>query len=154
VIEKNLTTVLILEDNVGWDAEMRKQLHVSGCASWQLPDLTSKAELAPLAASLAKPYGTNWDVLWLGHCSPHQNHSSPDRSSCSSCRSNCTLAYGVTQRGARKIMYEHGIRNFDKGYEEALSEWCDGMTKNMGERPICLLSRPGIFGRREQERRA
>jgi hypothetical protein len=58
----------------------------------------------------------------------------------------CTLAYAVTQHGARKIMYEHGIRNFDRGYDFALSEWCDGVTKNMGKRPLCLTSSPPIFG--------
>lgn len=57
----------------------------------------------------------------------------------------CTLAYAVTQRGARKIMYEHGIRNFDRGYDFALGEWCDGVTKNMGERPMCLTSSPPLF---------
>lgn len=58
----------------------------------------------------------------------------------------CTLAYAVTQQGARKIMYEHGIRNFDRGYDFALSEWCDGATRNMGNRPLCLTSSPPIFG--------
>jgi hypothetical protein len=57
------------------------------------------------------------------------------------------MAYAVTQRGARKIMYEHGIRNFDRDYGIAISEWCDGLTKHMGERPICLTSSPSVFGR-------
>jgi hypothetical protein len=43
-------------------------------------------------------------------------------------------------------MYEHGIRNFDKDYGSALSEWCDGLTKHMGDRPMCLTSSPSIFG--------
>jgi hypothetical protein len=66
----------------------------------------------------------DWDVLWLGKYN-----------------SSSSLAYAVTQRGARKIMYEHGIRNFDKGFGEALGEWCAGLTKNMGERPVCLGDR-------------
>jgi hypothetical protein len=64
----------------------------------------------------------------------------------------CTLAYAVTQKGARKILYEHGIRNFDRGYDFALSEWCDGMTKHMGDRPLCLTSNPPIFGHFQGER--
>ena len=57
----------------------------------------------------------------------------------------CTLAYAVTQQGARKILYEHGIRNLDKSYDFALSEWCDGETKHMGMRPMCLTSSPAVF---------
>lgn len=59
----------------------------------------------------------------------------------------CTVAYAVTQRGARKIMYEHGMRNLDKGYDFALSEWCDGKTKNsltQSLRPMCLTTSPPI----------
>jgi hypothetical protein len=58
----------------------------------------------------------------------------------------CIHAYAVSQRGARKIMYEHGMRHFDKDYGSALSEWCDGMTKHMGDRPVCLTSSPSILG--------
>lgn len=61
-------------------------------------------------------------------------------------RTLCTLAYAVTQAGAQKILYEHGIRNLDKGYDFALSEWCDGRTPNMGARPMCLTSSPSVFG--------
>jgi hypothetical protein len=57
----------------------------------------------------------------------------------------CTLAYAVTQRGARRILYEHGIRNFNKGYDFALGEWCDGTTQHMGDKPVCLTSSPTVF---------
>jgi hypothetical protein len=60
-------------------------------------------------------------------------------------RTLCTLAYAVTQTGARKILYEHGIRNFEKGYDFALSKWCDGKKKGMGMRPMCLTSSPTIL---------
>ncbi|KAH5551259.1 hypothetical protein HBI25_184770 [Parastagonospora nodorum] len=48
------------------------------------------------------------------------------------------FAYAVTQSGARKIMYEHGIRNFDREFRAALGEWCRGETRNMGEKPRCV----------------
>jgi hypothetical protein len=105
-------------------------------------------------------YGNDdWDVLWLGHCGtslrPHKNSSASDIPSdrlmlldddTVSDAIRCIHAYAVSQRGARKIMYEHGMRNFDKDYGSALSEWCDGMTKHMGDRPVCLTSSPSIFG--------
>ena len=42
----------------------------------------------------------------------------------------CTLSYGVTQRGARKILYEMGVRELGKGYDFALSEYCGGQVKS------------------------
>ncbi|KAJ4295345.1 hypothetical protein N0V90_007356 [Kalmusia sp. IMI 367209] len=44
-------------------------------------------------------------------------------------RTLCTLAYAVTQRGARKILYELGIRDLSKGYDFALSDYCGGLVK-------------------------
>lgn len=222
VVERNLSTALILEDDADWDERIQKQLVAAGIASNLLPEMIEKSDsgaqtqvpamedpshadevlnpielakrstaLLPTSNKLAasNPYGRDWDILWLGHCGtslPQQNNSSqsppnsvasrlmllddptvPDPSylrpshtapldSISSIypphtrvyhrtqNTLCTLAYAVTQRGARKILYEHGLRNFDKGYDFALSEWCDGLTKNMGERPICLTSSPPI----------
>jgi hypothetical protein len=129
-----------------------------------------------------KPYGDDWDVLWLGHCGtslpPHHNSSAlgtpsdrlmlldnatipnidPSPSSVYPPRTriyhrshatSCVLAYAVTQHGARKIMYEHCIPNFDRDYGTALSEWCDGLTKHIGGRPMCLTSIPSVFVRFE-----
>ncbi|KAF1911198.1 hypothetical protein BDU57DRAFT_524965 [Ampelomyces quisqualis] len=56
-----------------------------------------------------------------------------------------TFSYAVTQHGARKIMYEHGIRNFDRGYDFALSDRCYCVTKNKGNRPLCLTCTHIIF---------
>lgn len=49
-----------------------------------------------------------------------------------------SFAYAVTQSGARKILYEHGIRNFDREFGAALRKWCAGETRNMGARPRCV----------------
>ncbi|KAF2830596.1 hypothetical protein CC86DRAFT_163934 [Ophiobolus disseminans] len=213
IIEQNLSTALILEDDADWDHQLRHQLASFGLAARTLPDMLKNADRAgqvhipstdetgspssnidpmdltkrstlPLpstfSASSYYPYGDKWDILWLGHCGtsfpPHQNgtakDSVPDRlkllndptvpppqltSAQSPYPPNtriyhrthstlCTLAYAVSQGGARKIMYEHGMRNLDKGYDFALSEWCDGETKHMGERPMCLTSSPAVFG--------
>ncbi|KAF1845460.1 glycosyltransferase family 25 protein [Cucurbitaria berberidis CBS 394.84] len=212
VVERNLSTALILEDDVDWDERVRGQLADFGIVSRRLPGMIaqfdtggqahvpatenpSHADPVLDAIELAKrstarlpisnepassdPYGRDWDIIWLGHCGtslpPHQvssptslpqvadrfmlshdptvpnssdlrpSHLAPLDSISSiypphtriyhrSYRTLCTLAYAVTQGGARKILYEHGMRNLDKGYDFALSEWCDGQTKNMGER--------------------
>jgi hypothetical protein len=214
VIERNLSTALIVEDDVDWDPRIREQLEAFGRASRNLPHMIKRVNLAAqdqipsrghtsqreadqdplelakrstlLLSAVSHAPSSNhfsddndWDVLWLGHCGtsfPSQRNGSahddpPDRymllndatvSDSASTQSptysprtriyhrshatRCVLAYAVTQRGARKIMYEHGIRNFDKDYGSALSEWCDGLTKHMGDRPMCLTSSPSIFG--------
>jgi hypothetical protein len=216
VIEKNLSTALIIEDNVHWDSRIREQLQIFGHASRRLPDMIECVDLAvrnnipardhaaqhesgPDAMELANrstlltlllpstpytqsfdPFGNdNWDILWLGHCGTslptHRNLSAsgipPDHfmllndATVSDTdpshpatylprtrlyhrfhTTRCIHAYAVSQRGAQKIMYEHGMRNFDKDYGSALSEWCDGMTKHMGDRPMCLTSSLSIFG--------
>lgn len=38
------------------------------------------------------------------------------------------------------------MRNFDRGYDFALGEWCDGLTTHMGMRPMCLSVSPGVWG--------
>jgi hypothetical protein len=214
VIERNISTALIIEDDVDWDPRIREQLEAFGRASRNLPHMIKRADLAAQNIILSQGHTSqrdsdqdpielakrstlilsavshapssspssddnDWDVLWLGHCGtslpPQRNGSAhdepPDRymllddatvSDSHSTQSStypprtriyhcshatrCILAYAVTQRGARKIMYEHGIRNFDKDYGSALSEWCDGLTKHMGDRPMCLTSSPSIFG--------
>ncbi|KAJ4371566.1 hypothetical protein N0V83_004785 [Neocucurbitaria cava] len=142
-----------------------------------------------LAAS--KPYGRDWDILWLGHCGtslPQHNSSSPSTPNSVSSRlmllddptvpdpsklrpshtapldsissiypphtrvyhrtqnTLCTLAYAVTQRGARKILYEHGLRNFDKGYDFALIShfWPEGGKTGGGKSDIMSVGAGGV----------
>jgi hypothetical protein len=77
IIQQNLTTALILEDDIDWDIRLKPQLqnfslatrsylhHLSSPSS-QSTSL-SLPSLLPLSPSTA-PYGVSWDVLWLGHC--------------------------------------------------------------------------------------
>ncbi|KAF9741254.1 hypothetical protein PMIN01_00793 [Paraphaeosphaeria minitans] len=44
----------------------------------------------------------------------------------------CTSAYAVTQRGARKILFQLGVRDFSKGFDFALSDYCAGLVKGNG----------------------
>lgn len=59
----------------------------------------------------------------------------------------CTVAYALTQHGARKILYQHGIRDFSKGYDFALSDYCNGLTAETTKTttPLCLTVNPPIF---------
>lgn len=77
----------------------------------------------------------------------------------------CTLAYAVTQRGARKILYELGIRELNGGFDFELGKWCgkssagDEVKGNKGERSVerklnCVTVQPPLFshywGEKEQ----
>lgn len=66
----------------------------------------------------------------------------------------CTIAYAVTQSGARKLLYEFGIREFSKGFDFALSDWCNGLTRDATKEkmPMCVVVQPPIFGHNFGER--
>ncbi|EXU94661.1 glycosyl transferase family 25 protein, partial [Metarhizium robertsii] len=97
VVRRNLSSALIMEDDVDWDVRIREQLHdfaVSIRALTQplrrqpgkyadptypnpvdgspktLPDMNFYS-LPDTVRPLISPYGDNWDVLWLGHCGMH-----------------------------------------------------------------------------------
>ena len=75
----------------------------------------------------------------------------------------CTLAYAVTQAGARKILYQFGIRGFSKGYDFALSDYCAGIGRGFVKedagdeeggirRPMCVTVQPPLFSHFWSER--
>ncbi|KAF1950972.1 hypothetical protein CC80DRAFT_221951 [Byssothecium circinans] len=213
VVAQNLSTALILEDDVDWDFRIRSQLSYFARAARKLPALISQANLhsqeRPPASEektlgpveLAKrssvslsstpfrnaldgyPYGCEWDVLYIGHCGadfppssiahptrifqlndatvPVPGHlrfrSSAPQDAFASLypphtrlyhrTSNSTLclhAYAVTQRGARKILYQFGIRDFSQGFDFALSDYCGGNLQG-SQRLMCLTVQPPLL---------
>ncbi|KAF2659976.1 glycosyltransferase family 25 protein [Lophiostoma macrostomum CBS 122681] len=222
VIERNLTTALILEDDADWDFRLRSQLSDFSYGVRKTPELIAQAEqyhighppstdetlsqvelairssvslssLHPRYLSREEPgYGTEWDILWLGHCGaqfPEPSPHSPNRIMIHNdptvpepqylkpmSRANldklssvypphtrvvhqanttlCTIAYAVTQRGARKLLYEFGIREFNKGFDFALSDYCNALTRDATREhmPMCITVQPPIFGHHFAER--
>ncbi|KAI9781930.1 MAG: hypothetical protein M1816_002153 [Peltula sp. TS41687] len=95
VVEQNLTTALIFEDDVDWDIRIRSQLRDFAFATHALtqplasnpsayadptypypndkdgsllpPDLSFDHLPATIPPSMS-PFGDGWDLLWLGHC--------------------------------------------------------------------------------------
>ncbi|CAI6320807.1 unnamed protein product [Periconia digitata] len=62
----------------------------------------------------------------------------------------CLHAYAVTQRGARKLLYQFGMRDFSQGFDFALSDYCGGdlhrkTGETEGQRPMCLTVQPPLF---------
>lgn len=98
IIELNLTSALILEDDADWDIRLKTQLQAFAVASRgflqplqsdpsnSLSSLSLSAaahrthndddddvvvllpDLPPTTAPTTSAYGDDWDVLWLGHC--------------------------------------------------------------------------------------
>lgn len=93
-MRRNLTSALILEDDVDWDLRLKEQLRdfalstraliqplAGSTASYADPTYPSPSPDAPVEVpdidftSLphtvephTSPYGDGWDVLWIGHC--------------------------------------------------------------------------------------
>jgi GR25 family glycosyltransferase involved in LPS biosynthesis len=97
IVHRNLTSALILEDDVDWDIRFRDQLHdfalsahaltqplrgrpgVYTDPTYPIPsDDSSKSvpeldfhHLPATIPPITSPYGDNWDLLWVGHCGMH-----------------------------------------------------------------------------------
>jgi hypothetical protein len=58
--------------------------------------------------------------------------------------STCSFAYAVSQRGARKILYEMSVNEYTSEYDNMLRELCDG--ERGGEAKLtCLTTQPALF---------
>ncbi|KAF2189457.1 glycosyltransferase family 25 protein [Zopfia rhizophila CBS 207.26] len=264
VVEQNLTTALIFEDDVDWDVRVRANLQRFALASRFLTEnkeilssspkyslenrpnpetpetafhilsengITEKLPSMPLSSVYQKPhrypqphqnepsspYGdpTEWDVLWIGHCGagfprysttsrktdvttsnvlltlhndktvpigkylkahPFQGDTDPLASAYPSHtriyhRGSggvlCTVGYAVSQRGARRLLHQFGIKGWNGIFDSELGRWCaaeDEKTKVangsktaktqapiLRRRPqkprerVCLTSQPPIF---------
>lgn len=104
VVDNNLTTAVIFEDDLDWDIRIRDQAHDFAVATRALlqplegrpgqyadptyPTVKDKdTELDPLPLSfeqlpatqppVTSPYGDGWDLLWLGHCGVQQPVGNP-----------------------------------------------------------------------------
>ncbi|KAH8727506.1 hypothetical protein GQ44DRAFT_703330 [Phaeosphaeriaceae sp. PMI808] len=253
VVEQNLTTAFILEDDVDWDIRIRQNLQRFALASRvlsqdifnKLPHLKGHVEYRPnteteemafkiidsknLPRTLPSlplssvnnnngpsisPYGdpSTWDILWLGHCgagfprdsrpqSPSlKHHTSVNPSNLILTQSNdptvpvgkylkahpfqggpdalataypphtriyhrstggqlCTVGYVVSQRGARRLLHQFGIKGWNGIFDSEMGRWCAGEDPDMGpnypkpapgqkkikKERVCLTSHPPIF---------
>lgn len=107
VVQNNLSTAIIFEDDLDWDVRIRSQAQDFALASRALlqplagrpgnkaefadptyptvqpkdveldPPPLSFAQLPPTQPPLTSPYGDGWDLLWLGHCGVQQPVGNP-----------------------------------------------------------------------------
>ena len=55
----------------------------------------------------------------------------------------CSLAYAVSQSGARKLLNNLGLQRLDSAFDLMLRNWCEG--ENGNEKHVCLSVLPQLF---------
>jgi hypothetical protein len=76
MVEENISTALIMEDDMDWDVRIKSQLKQIALGARTIhPFNSSKPH--------DSPYGNDWDVLWLGHCGEIFPETLPEYSSLS-----------------------------------------------------------------------
>ena len=180
VVHDNLTSALIMEDDVDWDVRIKPLLKDFAVSSNTLVKTSDVGEidfndLMHVSQSSISPYGDNWDLFWLGHCGmtlPEKNRvvhyddiSVPELQHLHSWQPTeitplniypkhtrvvmmesdgvCSLAYAISQRGARKLLYGLGLKSFDAPFDLMLRNWCNGV--NGQEHHVCLGVLPQLF---------
>ena len=181
MVDRNLTSALIIEDDVDWDVRLRLSRRDFALSTDALLRAPTTANLnfnhLPSTPVLNEsPYGDGWDVLWLGHCGMklptdsglviHENDVTvPETQYLRSWDVNeptplqglpkhtrvvmhqeegtCSLAYTVTQSGARRILYSLGLRRLDDAFDLMLRRWYEGTDGE--ESNICIGVLPQLF---------
>lgn len=152
------TTALILEDDVDWDIATRE--HMPPIAQG-IRNLTGYSPAISQVGSAIQdvPFGTSWDLLWLGHCGDKMAEKPPpvilDDPSVPpyfeslwsgmnkdpqhkriigwSTKPMCTFAYAITAQAAKRLLErnDHGSTDFDVW----LHILCKGFLKCVGVNP-------------------
>lgn len=159
VLQKRYSSALILEDDVDWDTRVRNQTRLIAAAVRALLSEDDNGQA---------PYGSGWDVLWMGHCSDTANINRPmftfrdhtaappnryrsgsyghvtmnalegERSVHYSENAACSSAYAVSAKGAEKLLK---LASF--GYGGTFTLMLVGACR--AEELICVSVDPEVF---------
>ncbi|KAI0098278.1 glycosyltransferase family 25 protein [Nemania sp. FL0031] len=175
IVEENLESALIMEDDMDWDVRLKKQLiQIAEGALYVMPSNEPSSS----------PYGAGWDVLWLGHCGEifpetlpenegkpeypkytlHNDKTVPPLNKITglvdfakypeftrwvhvSGGPICSFAYALSQRGARKVLFDLSVDHLGGPFDNALAGFCrDGASGNQdGLQAKCLSVTPPVF---------
>ncbi|KAI1422713.1 hypothetical protein F5Y12DRAFT_761373 [Xylaria sp. FL1777] len=175
IVEDDLESALIMEDDVDWDVRLKSQLKLIAKGA---------RHLMPSSKPSSSPWGNAWDVLWLGHCGEifpemlPENEGKPQHPKYTISNDEtvppldkvtglvdfvlypeftrwvhvsggpiCSFAYALSQSGARKVLLDLSIDHLGGPFDNALAGFCrDGASGNMdGLRAKCLSVTPPIF---------
>ncbi|KAK7962394.1 uncharacterized protein PG986_003219 [Apiospora aurea] len=152
IVEEDLESALIMEDDMDWDVRLRSQLETVAKGTRALLSSGSQPN---------SPYGDSWDLLWLGHCGeifPEQlpeNKEEPlypkfaikddqtvppldkitglvdfksypefTRWVHVTGAPICSFAYALTRRGAQKVLFDLSVDRLDANFDNALGTFC------------------------------
>jgi hypothetical protein len=158
VVSSSLDTVLILEDDVDWDINVKNQMALISDNVRLFRNVSSEDE---------SPYGRSWDLLWLGHCGEHTDENTkrveyPDptvppvdqytgwskkwlaslapgnRAIQNGINPVCTFSYAVTSHGAQRLLDFAG-KGENEAYDIRLLDGCKNGHLN------CITVQPEIM---------
>ncbi len=150
IIEDNLSSALIMEDDMDWDIRLLSQMQDLAKGVRHLSNI-------PATKHQLSPYGDDWDLIWPGHCGEvmpkgddrryiikndetvapkaHQPWLVGLKDLPESTRMVhktgapiCTFAYAVSARGAQKVIAALGLKGSNLHFDNALAYFCrDGV---------------------------
>ncbi|KAK8064953.1 hypothetical protein PG994_007591 [Apiospora phragmitis] len=152
IVEEDLESALIMEDDMDWDVRLQSQLETVAKGTRALSGSGSTPN---------SPYGDGWDLLWLGHCGeifPEQLPENEGEPLYSKFFINndktvppldkitglvdfkshpeftrwvhvtgapiCSFAYALTRRGAQKVLFDLSVDRLDANFDNALGTFC------------------------------
>ncbi|KAI0405464.1 glycosyltransferase family 25 protein [Xylaria palmicola] len=175
IVEDDLESALILEDDMDWDVRLKAQLEQVAKGA---------RGIFPSNSRPSSPYGGAWDVLWLGHCGEifpetlPENIGKPEHPKYTIYSDEtvpplnkvtglvdfkgypeftrwvhvaggpiCSFAYALSQSGARKVLFGLSVDRLGGNFDNALADFCrDGASGNLdGLRAKCVAVTPPVF---------
>ena len=166
IVDRNISTALIFEDDADWDVALRSQLVQFALGSRWLLSTSPNNTTTPIwpTANLTKPYspyGENWDLLWLGQCGSNPDAADPRRfvipndptveSGSDGAETQareirvetngvCTAAYAISYEGARKALYYMSMQPYDNPVDLGYGGLCGS------NHFTCIAAEPSIIG--------
>ncbi|KIW12762.1 hypothetical protein PV08_07948 [Exophiala spinifera] len=172
MIQENIETALVFEDDSDWDIGIKAQLHELAKGSRFLLETGSQTPRSP--------YGDGWSLLWIGHCHTDPNMTDPRRwviphdptVPLAGYRSQfgghnmtrwaegdnpdpqtrvvyfqdfafCTSAYAVTRSAAQKMLYKLSMIPFSLTVDGGMGNMCKGDLHDFR----CIAPYPRLIGR-------
>ncbi|KAL3420063.1 Procollagen galactosyltransferase 1 [Phlyctema vagabunda] len=169
MVQEEVATALLFEDDADWDIMLKEQLVEFARGTRYLQNSTGLT---------FSPYGDNWDVLWVGQCISKNNEQvdqkyyvirddptvappelreeqkpypnlSPPALSGNFTRivhepyyGRCTFGYAISLRGAQKLLYHQGLSKDGTTIDRGINRFCS--RRDLGAR--CYAPYPGLVG--------
>ncbi|QDS73103.1 hypothetical protein FKW77_000707 [Venturia effusa] len=140
IISENIATALVLEDDADWDVNVKEQMFLQSQAILSHPNLVTNDS----RVEDEKPYRDDWDIFFLGACQlrAYGNETSEagpfivvkdaymaQRDKLRDSYLNaldhfgtlCTTGYAVSKKGAARLLYNIGWKDFAFPIDNELS---------------------------------